>query len=264
MAQVEVRPLPSKPWHGKTGKESFKQPHVIEALFDQETGAYATGLTEEEAKIYGKKLGVDLSNHFRVDEPHPFYNSAAGKIKLLNQTMFFDDTKASDFVKIKIMKASKFVANSMKEYENGNYPDATHVIFDESEEVSAKASKIQLKHKAIAVAAKMSADEKVNIIQILSDKALKGRSNDFIDVEIDKIIEENASDFLRYMKMDKQEVYVRATILEALNRNILIKEGIALYYMGERVANSYEEAVTLFLDPQNSQMKVAILEKLTK
>jgi hypothetical protein len=36
------------------------------------------------------------------------------------------------------MKGSKLVANSMKELDEGKWPEATHVIFDESEEVSYK------------------------------------------------------------------------------------------------------------------------------
>lgn len=261
---VEVRPLPQKSWHGKTGKESFRQAKIIEALFDPATGAYATGLTVKEAEEYGKKLGKDLSDTFNASEPHPFYGSASGKVKLLNQTMIFDDTKPLDYVKIKIMKASKFVANSMKDYENNLYPDATHVIFDEAEEVAMKASKVQRRNQCIALSQKMSADEKINLIQILSDKSLRGKSNDFIDVAIDTIIEEKPLEFLRFAKMEKNEVYTRASILEAIHRGVLTKESGAIYYMGEVIAASYEDAVIWFMHADNQKMKVTILEKLTK
>lgn len=260
---VEVRPIPEKTWHGKTGAESFKQPYVTECLYDPALGAYATGLTEEERVKYEKLLGVDLSSTFSMNEPHPYWSTAPAKIKLPNQTSIFNDEKPSDFVKIKVMKASKFIANSQKELEEGKWPDALFVIHDESEDVSLKASKIQRKNKCIAIASKMSLDEQVQIIQILSDKSLRGRSQDFISVELDKVIEEKPAEFTRLTKMDKAEVYVRATILEALYKNILTKESAAIYYMGERLANDYEECVQWFLDPQNSKMKVTIMEKLT-
>ena len=48
-------------------------------------------MTEEEEKKYGDILGVDLDSTFKFTEPHPFYCSAAGRVKLLNQTMFFSD-----------------------------------------------------------------------------------------------------------------------------------------------------------------------------
>lgn len=261
---VEVRPIPKKTWHGKTGAESFTQPFVLEVLYDAQTGSYATGLTPEEAEKYGKATGFDLSDRFSAIEPHPFWSTQAAKIKLPNQTVIFNDEKPMEFIKVKNLKASKFVANSLKDYEAGNCPEALFIIHSEEEEVASKATKIQRKNKCIAIAAKMSLDEVTNIIQIISDKSLRGRSQDFISVELDKIIEESPTEFLRLAKMEKTEVYTRATILEAIHRNVLTKEAGAIYYMGERLANDYEEAVTWFIDPQNSKMKVTIMEKLTK
>ena len=107
--KVEVRPLDIPKWHGKRGKEAFSQPHTIEALYDSSTGGYATGLTEEEAETYGKKLGVDLSSIYNQDKPHEFWNSKMGQIRLENRTMILDDEKDLDFVKIRVMKASKYV-----------------------------------------------------------------------------------------------------------------------------------------------------------
>lgn len=259
---VEVRPLVSKKWHGKKGKESFTQPKTVEVLYDSNSGKFATGLTPEETEKYSKLLGVDLSNRFNPNEPHPYWSTKAAEIRLENHTMLFDTRKPVDYVKVKNLKASKFVANSMKEYEEGLFPHATHVIYDEEEEVTSKATKIQLKNKAIELALKMSADEKINIVQILSNKSLRGRSNDFIDVEIDNIISGNAENFMKYAKMDKQEVYVRAAILEGIHRNILTKEGTAIYYMGEILGLDFESAVEWFNDPQNSKMKVSILDKM--
>ena len=124
-----------------------------------------------------------------------------------------------DYLKIKLAKASKFVANSIKELEEGLYPEATHVIYDEAEEINRKAGKIQLKNKAIKKSLSMSLDEKISIIQILRNKNLKGQSQDFVDVVIDEIIETEAENFLKYEKMDKAEVYIRAVILEAIFNN---------------------------------------------
>lgn len=259
---VEVRPLQIKRWHGKDGKESFTQPKTIEVLYDSNTGKLATGLSEEEAEKYGKILGIDLTDRFNPNEAHPYWSTKAAEIKLENSTMIFDTAKPADFVKVKNLKASKFVANSMKDYENGLFPNATHVIFDEAEEISSKANKIQLKNKAFKMADRMSIDEKVNIIQILSAKSLRGRSNDFIDVELDAILNDRTDDFIKYAKMDKQEVYVRAAILESIHRNILTKEGTAIYYMGEQLGVDFESTVGWFINPQNQKMKVAILEKL--
>jgi len=259
---VEVRPVEGKKWHGKVGKDSFTQAKGIEVLLDSATGKYATGLSVEDVKKFGKTLGVDLSDTFDPDTAHPYWGSQAARIKLPNQTMIFDTTKASDYIKVKNLKASKLVANSLKLLNEGAYPDATHVIYDEQEEMEVKASKIQRRNKCVKVLSTLTAEQKINIVQILSDKSVRGRTQDFIDVEIDNIINEKPTQFLRFVEMDKVETYIRAAILEGLAKNTLQKQGVAIYYMGDKIANDYEESVGYFLDPQNSKMKVTLLEKL--
>lgn len=264
MALVEVRPVPSIPWHGKTGKEDFSQPKVYEVLLDGRTGRYATGLTDEEKEKFEKDLGVDLSSTFNPNEAHPYWGSASAAIKLPNHPVFFDTTIPAEAVKVKNMKAMKYVANSMREWEEGKFPDATHVIFDEQEELAIKASKIQTRRRCYEVLNKMSLDERANMAIILSegDTVVNRHSQDIVDIAIDEIIEENPDKFMLYAKMDKNELYTRAAVLEALHRNILTKEGTAVHYMGDIIGYSTEEAIQWFMNPNNQALKVAILEKL--
>ncbi len=261
---VEVKPVNTPRWHGRKGKEDFSVPKVYEVLFDSRTGKFATGLTNDEAEEYGKILGADLSDNYNMSEPHPYWSTAAAMIKLPNHPIVFDTTIPADFVKVKNMKASKYIANSMKEYEKGLFPEATHVITDEEEEVALKATKIQTRRKCYGLVADMSLDEKANLAIILSEgsKMIPRNSQNKIDVELDKIIEEKPDKFLMMAQLDKAELYTRAAVLEALHRNILTKEGTAVYYMGELVGYSTEEAVEWFMNPNNQAIKVAILEKL--
>lgn len=263
---VEVRPLPLKKWHGKKGKEEFAQPKILEVLFDKETGNYATGLTEEEAEKYGKILGVDLSDKFTYAEPHPYWSTKPSWISLPNCTTIFNTENAADFVKVKNMKASKRVANSMKEWEEGKYPDATHVIYDEAEEIANKTTKIELKRKANQLEGKLSQEDKIAIVQILSDKkiSVRGKSPNYIAVELDDIIENKTQEFIRTVELGREEVTIRGKVLEMVDKNILIKEGGSYYYMGELIGMDFMSTVEWFKDPQNSKMKVLILEQLEK
>ena len=262
MSIVEVKPLPLKKWHGKKGKEAFGQPKVIEALYSNSIGGYQTGLTTEEAEVYGKKLGFNLDNLFNPDKEHTFWSQKIAQVKLENATIFFDTKKPLDFVKVKLIKASKFVANSMKEWEEGNWPDATHVIYDENEEADVRASSIQKRNRAIQLAGKMSAAEKATMVLIINKKYVKNKSTNFIDVEIDDAIENHVEDFIRYAEMDLTDIQVRGSILEGLHRQILTKEGESVYYMGERIGFDIEDAMAWFQNPDNQKLKVAILERL--
>lgn len=264
MALVEVKPLPQKKWHQKEGKESFARPKTIEVLYDDATGKYATGLTPEEAKEYGEKLGVDLSDTFNADVPHPYWSSRAAIIPLPNATKMFNTNITSDLVKVKNMKAHKQVANSMEEYNNGKWPFATHVITDEQEEIQLKAGTIKNKNLVILEASKMSAERKCALILIIRNKNLKGHGDDFIDVEIDDIANDpkDAGLFLKYKDMEREQVTLRATILECIMRGVLHMDGTAVKYMGSQIGYDYEAAVTYLADPENQRIKVAIFEKL--
>ncbi len=193
---IEVKPIDVKRWHGKNGKEAFAQPFVLEALYDLKTGKYATGIKDADRVKLEGLTGFNLSNDYKIDEPHPHWGSKAGQIKLENRTTIFDISKASDYVKVCVLRASKYVANSQRELDEGLFPDAVFVITDEREENKLKASKIQKKREAYALVGKMTTDEKANFIQILSNKAMRSNSQDFLDVEIDNLIESNIDSFL--------------------------------------------------------------------
>lgn len=261
--QVVIKPVPTEKWHGKDGKESFARPQSFEVLLDSDKGRYATGLSQDDIN-WLRKMGVnlDLSDTYIPDQPHPYWGSNAAKIKLPNHTMIMDDEKPLEFIKIKNMKASKLVANSLKEYEEGLWPEATHIIFDESEETELKATKVQNRTKCTVIASKMSTEEKTNVVRILSEKSVAGRSVSFIDVEIDDIIQNKTDEFIALCKMDKAELTTRAQLHEALFRNVLTKEGNAIYYMGEKLGFDFEDTLKYFMQPDNQQIKISILEKL--
>lgn len=269
---VLVKPVPTKKWHGKDGKDSFSRPQSFDVLYDSSTGGYATGLTEEEEREYGKKMGVDLSNKFHQEEPHDYWGTTAARIKLPNHTMAFNLAIASDYVKVKNMKASKLVANSLQEWEAGKWPEATHIIYDEAQEVDLKASKIQNYQKCLVILSKMSTDEKTNMMALLSDKSSSGRSNNFVDVELNSLLssvenpqgaDAKIEEFLRYAKMDAAESTTRAQILEGIHKGVITKEGHSHYYMGEKLGHDFEATVAYFMEPNNQQIKIAILEKIT-
>jgi len=262
MSKVEIRPLSIPKWHGKEGQEAFTQPHTIEALYDHNSGGYATGLTEGEVEKYQKKLKVDLSSTFNQEEPHPFWNSKMARVKLENATMILDDSIALEFVKVKMLKASKYVANSMKEWEDGLFPEATHVIFDETEEEDIKASKAKKRQEAVKLSLDLSAEAQANIIQILTNKSVRGKSANYLVGEIDDLIQDRLSDFIREAKKDKKDLYTTAAVMEAIHRNVLTKEGTAIFYLSDKIGYDFESAVEWFKDPQNQNMKTSILGKL--
>jgi len=261
--KVEIRPIESKRWHNKTGQESFTRPKKIQALVDATTMRYATGLSEADIKELAKKgVNYDLSPHYNSEAPHPFWDSGMAIIKLENNTMFFDNDNPLDYIKVRVMKASKYVANSMAEYDLGMWPEATHVIFDEAEQASVMASKVEQKNTAIIEASKLSLDRKVQLILVLGGKNMKNQSADFVAVELDKIITKDAGEFLRYLNMDKKQTASHALVLEALQKSVLRREGQRIFHMDSPLGIDEIEVAEYLSKEENQDIKLLILSKI--
>lgn len=259
---VEVRPIERTKWHGKHGQESFQRPKKFQVLVDTNSMTYATGLTEEEIEVLNKYVKHDLGNHFNQEEPHPFWDSPMALFKMENNTMFFDISYPLNYIKVKNMKASKYIANSMAEWEQGLFPDATHVIFDESEQAEILASKVQKKQKAIIEAYGMTKDRKIEIILALDNKNMKGQSNNFIDVALDKLIEKDPEEFLRYSSMSPDELTNYAIVLESLQKSVLRKDGHNIMYHESVLGMDEVEVAKYLLNPANQDLKIRLLSQI--
>jgi hypothetical protein len=186
-----------------------------------------------------------------------------GVIKLENNTMFFDTSQPLKFIHIQVMKASKYVANSPSAYEAGEFPEATHVIFDESEQIELKASKIQLKNTAIVELDKLSADRKREIVLILRNKNLRGNSDAFLVPVLEEIV--NSSDvslLLELIKGDKKFLSTKAMVLEALQAGVLRKDGHKIYHMDHHIGSEVEDVTEYLLNNANQDFKMIIMAKL--
>lgn len=257
--KVEIRPIQRKTWHGKTGQESFKRAIKLKALVDASNMEYATGLTVQEAEKYGEMLKQDLSPQYNPEQPHPFWDSNLATITLENATMFFDLEKTLDLIKVKVLKASKYVANSVQEYNEGKWPEATHVIFDESEEIAVTASKVELKKQAVIQSAKLSKDKKIELILILNGKNLKGKSDNFVEVELDKLIQGSPKEILRHIEMDSEDMTLHAIVLECLQKSVLRKVGHKVLYHDHVLGGDELDVVSYLKEPDNQDLKLRLL-----
>jgi len=265
MAIVEVKPIELEKWHKKKGRDAFKRPVTIEALVSVQTGQFTTGLTKEDRARLEDATGYNLSPDYTQGKPHEFWNSPAAQIKLENKTNVFQTSKPLDEIKVKVMKASDLVANSMKEYEEGKFPGAIFVIYDEQEEVEIRATKAAIKRKVIVECSKLTKSRKAEIVQVLSGVSVKKQTEDFIDLKLDEEIDSKGPDkVLTIIQRDKKRTSLHALVLEALQKNVLRKEGSAIYYMDDQLGFDIEAAIDYFEDKKNQVQKVHIIELLNE
>ena len=140
---------------------------------------------------------------------------------------------------------------------------ARFVIFDEKEEIEIKATKAAIKRKVLVEAEKLTPSRKAEIIQILLGKSVRNQSNDFIDLQLDECIDQKGAEtVLNLMNRDKAKVSLHATILEAIHKGVLRKEGSAIYYMDDQLGFDLESTLDYLSDKKNQALKAQILEKL--
>lgn len=264
MALIEVRPIPVKKWHGKEGKESFTSRKKIRALVDGVTRKYATGLSEADIKyLEGKGCKYDLSDDFVLGEPHPFWDIKTSEIALENNTLIFDTDRVLDYIKVKIMKASKFVANSKSDLDNGSYPEATHYIFSEQEDVEARATKAERRVQANKLLSKLNRERKIQIALILNKTNLKNKSESNLVVEMDDLVYTKTEDFIRLAEKDKSELALEALILESLLMNKLQKRGHKIQYGESVLGTTIPEVVHYLQQDENNELKLTLIAETT-
>lgn len=277
--QIEIRPLPIKKWHGNTGKASVTRPKTIEALPD-ETMNYSIALGREknvdwedngqkfkisELEYYSKLIGQDLTTQFIPGKEHPFYNTKAGRVKLENATMFLNLNNPVEYVKAAILKKSPAVANSLAEYEQGKFPEATHYIVDENYEVEQyKSKKLKIEEVKKSITA-MSKEDKGKLLFLASGRLISSdQSEDFIDMHLDTMIDKEISKLLPYIKMNNQDFVLTALIEKATRLGLMTKEGLKYKYHGSTLGNSLEEVVEYLKDDENNMFKLDLMDKVEK
>lgn len=274
---IEIRPIEKEKWHGKKGAESFQRPITIRALYDPATMGYATGLsykgvynipenTEKltEAEYYSKLLKYDLSNVYDPDKAHPFWDGPLGSVKLENKTMLLDLSKPLNYVRYKILLSSKYVANSLQDVEKGLFPSATHYIFNEREDIEKKAIKTNMIKQAIIKSSSLTRTRKIEIINVLENANLKEQSDDFIEVNLARLIETKTKEVLRLMDLDKEDLALHSTILEALQKSVLRKEKgkDTILYFGEPIGTDIYDTIQFLKRDENQDVKLRILESI--
>jgi hypothetical protein len=261
--KVEIRPIAKKKWHGKKGKEDFTRPKVIQALVNSHTFQYDTGVPEERRVELEEKLDVELSPNYSPNHPHAFWDSKAATLKLENNTMYLNKNNPLEEIKYYIAKASKFVANSLREFEDGQFPEATHVIFDEKEEAEVKARKIEVINQATARVGELPPERKIQLLFILAGKNAKQFSTSQLVVAMDELISSKAAEILRELDKDTDLVENHALVIECLQKSVLQKKGHKIYYHDSHLGDDTISVADYLGQNVNQDLKLKLIEQIS-
>ena len=249
---VYVKPIVRERWHGlhNIGRSKFEgTADVIQVLYDSKTGKLATGLDSDDESRLGSSLGQDL------DGNSDFWNTF--KVKLEDKTMIFDVTIPLHELQLKVLKASKFCANSQKELDRGDWPYAKYVIYDESLEVEKQAAAVQVKAQAIAIFSELSPQRKIDILKIFG-RSVENNSDNFVYAKLYEIVEGETQEFIRVASMKPAEIKVRSMVFDLEKTGILRRKGTAYLYNDQQVGFDYDNTVEHLLDPKQQELLIKL------
>jgi len=258
MANIFLKPIMTEKWHGlhKVGRTRFQDTQdVIQVLYDRKQGALATGLDNDTETRLASSLGVSLANNSANEFWHDF------KIKLQDQTMIFNTSNPIEELQVYVLKASKFIANSQKELDQGLWPNAKYVIYDEQTELEKQAAEVQTKAKAIDIFNGLSPEKKLNLLKLYG-KAVENSSNDFVYTKLYEIVENDPIDFITQSNKSPEEIKVKALIFDLEKIGILRRKGTAYLYNDQQVGFDYDDTVSYLLSPANQELLVKLKDSL--
>lgn len=255
---VYVKPIIKERWHGlhKVGRAKFQgTSDVIQAIFDSSLGRLATGLDEKTEEKLSKLLGIDLS----AVNTNKYWQTF--KVKLEDKTMIFDTKIPFQELQISLMRASKYVANSQKEYDEGKWPYAKYVIYDEQQETEKKARTAEVKANANQLFSKLSHSKRVDLLKVFG-RAADSSSEEFSYAKLYEIVEDEPKRFIEVASMSTEEVKTKALIFDLENKGILRTKGTAYLYNDQQIGFDYDSTVDYLLNPKNQELFIKLTDDL--
>jgi len=213
------------------------------------TGRYKAILTEEERKVFEEALNLEPGNM-------SFYKKTGFWVKfrpkLTKEERTLNLAEPLDYLEYLVLMADRRVApNWNARFDSGEYRWA---LVDEEETIKDNVTKSELNKKAYKYFGKIedSAEDMTMVIRLVTNKIVKSKDIEFLQSEIQKILDTNMKGFIEVME-DKSfgtKVFInKALDAKALDRTV--KGGYTLKG-GDEIGRTLQETVE-FLESNKNQ-----------
>lgn len=267
--KIEIRQIPNRNGIQDFSKnlEFFSKPHTIGPLVNPRTMRYDSGLTEEDYKyLEENNFPYQLKPDTYIEgQPHPFWESSMLKIELKSTPIFlYPGRNLLDFIKWKYLLQSKFVYNSEAEMNNGGLFEATHYIYNESEETTIKASRLEKRNALIREISQLTLARKREIILILNNEITENKNEDYLTVKLNEIIDDKdkSKQLKDLLSTNAEDISLLALIKVALYKNVLQRTKQGIYYFETNLGFSEEDVRKFLAETENQEVLISIKSKI--
>lgn len=231
-----------------SGVRRFRTCSVYLAPYLTRSGGIYTGLTPEEETRLGETMRVDLSPSSEYWQTF-FVRVGADDIVI-------DTNTPEGELKYLFLKRHKRVASGLSDKTK---PGANYVLINDDEEAREANKLNQVKRKALKEFDKMSIDDMRKCLRILGH-ASDSMSNELIEHKLNELIEDNPQRFFDKW-IDNKLRGTEFLVKDAVSKNVLRKNRNLYQYGTEIIGRSLEESVAFLDDPENQDIKMAVIQE---
>jgi hypothetical protein len=240
--KVILRPIGWNKWSG-----IIKYKNCFEDIgsYYTRSGLLYTGLSEEDEKRLGDKLGLDLKR--TSDFWKTFF------IRTSASDIYLDTDNDMDELKYLFLKSHKRVKNSLMENKAG----ANFVLINRDEEAKRDNLYARVEREAITAFGKLTPTEMRKCLRIFGHNA-DTFSNEVTESKLYDIVKANPKSFLeRWVNnADKEE---QVLIETAIAKNIIRRDKHMYKYGSDVIGNGLEETIGFLKNPLNQDIKIGII-----
>lgn len=268
--KIQVTPIiRDGAWVDKTKANSFLFGDSVKSYCAKQDkyGNIMCPLTKSEREFFEDLLGLDLNPRLKTDN---FWSSIKNNVTLRGEITTLDLSNPEDYIRYKILLQQKdaIAPSGKQKYDKGTYKFSLEEIgFDEKR----KSKAFKIRKEGFRIVDKLDSkglEAKKDFLSVVFDLAKVNRSvplgasSDWIDGELDKMLQTNVSSII---EAENHPSFNEIVLLKkAFKARAITKEGSALLTKdGELMGKSRNEAIIWLKDPEN-QTKVLIIESIVK
>jgi|TARA_R110000744_G_scaffold69536_3_gene141110 hypothetical protein len=266
--KIEIRPVPNR--SGIKGfsenLEYFSQSHTIAPFVNPVSLKYETGLSKKDIDfLKSKDFPYDISDNYVKGVPHPFWESSIVKVELKNSPIFlFPGRSLIDFVRYKYLLASSYIYSSEQEMLSGIKSQATHLIFNEEEETSLKATKLTRRNNLIRKVSELSLTRKRQILLVLENEVTDNKDEDYLTVRFEDVIsnKDSSMNLEELLSKSDEDINAAALIKSAIQKNVLRRTSKGIFYFESNLGFSEEDVKEFLTNTDNQEILINIKSKI--
>jgi len=260
---VEIKPIEREKWHGYKKADDFSRDRKIFPVVDPNTRKYKTGLDEDDIeKLKAMGFKRELNDDWKRYEPHPFWDSTEVKVALKQHTFRLDTDNPIEFIQYKYILEHPAVANSLREYEEGKWPDATHYIVNSPDAIRRKASEVEARKQAYGLLLEASRDKKLKVALLVGGKDFSKEDDKKLEIYLDELLSQKPRQVLKYLSQDDELSDNLYIVKKALRKKVLRNGITGIKFMDLLIGTSEEEAALFLGKEDNLELKERLLEQI--